>query len=116
MRILETTTVIGGVEFTRAGGQHGSDEILEAMPEVGEVMGVILRHGDDPLVYIAGDTILTDEVRKNLDQVAPDVVVLNTGEAVPLQRWAPSSWDPRTSWRWQDSPRRRRSWPPIWKR
>lgn len=83
VRILETTAVIGGVEFTRAGGQHGSDEILEAMPEVGEVMGVILRHGDDPLVYIAGDTILTDEVRKNLDQVAPDVVVLNTGEAVP---------------------------------
>ncbi|MCF2587114.1 MBL fold metallo-hydrolase [Brevibacterium sp. UCMA 11752] len=83
VRILESTTTVAGVEFTRAGGQHGSDEILESMPDIGEVMGVVLRHDDDPVVYIAGDTIMTDEVRRNLAEVAPDVVVLNTGEAVP---------------------------------
>lgn len=83
VRILESTTTVAGVEFTRAGGQHGSDKILEAMPEIGQVMGVVLRHGDDPVVYIAGDTVLTDEVRKNLHEVTSDVVVLNTGEAVP---------------------------------
>lgn len=83
VRVLESTATIAGVEFTRTGGQHGSDESLAAQPELGQVMGVVLQHGDDQVIYIAGDTIMTEEVRQNLVDIAADVIVLNTGEAIP---------------------------------
>ncbi|WP_069387240.1 MBL fold metallo-hydrolase [Cellulosimicrobium cellulans] len=84
VRVLAEPITVDGTVFTRTGGRHGSDEALAAMPEVlGEVMGVVVSHPDEPVVYVAGDTILTDDVRSALEQHDPDVVVLNTGGAVP---------------------------------
>lgn len=42
---------------------------------------MVLQAEGEPTVYIAGDTIWTDDVRETLDRFSPDVVVLNTGEA-----------------------------------
>lgn len=82
VRVLEDPQTIAGVEFTRTGGQHGSDEVVAEVPRIGEVMGVVVRHAEDPTIYIAGDSVLDHDVREVLSRVAPDVVVLNTGEAV----------------------------------
>lgn len=82
VRVLEAPQTVAGVEFTSTGGQHGSDEVIAELPQIGEVMGVIVRHADEPVIYIVGDSVLTDDVRDALINNAPDVVVLNTGEAV----------------------------------
>lgn len=81
VQVLGAPVVIGGVEFTRTSGQHGSEAAFAASPGLGEVMGVVLRHPGEPCIYIAGDTVLDDNVRKALATHIPDVVVLNTGEA-----------------------------------
>lgn len=81
VRVLGETLTVAGVEFTRTGGQHGSDQLIEALPRRGEVMGVVVRHPDEPVVYIAGDSVMNDHVREALRVHTPDVVVLNTGEA-----------------------------------
>jgi L-ascorbate metabolism protein UlaG (beta-lactamase superfamily) len=83
VRVLDAPTTVAGVTFTRTGGQHGSDEVLAALPFLGQVMGVVLSHPDEPVLYLAGDTVWTEEVRSALDEHRPDVIVLNTGEARP---------------------------------
>ncbi|MDJ0396648.1 MBL fold metallo-hydrolase [Rhodococcus sp. G-MC3] len=83
VRILDEPIVVSDIEFTRTSAQHSSDEILEALPSLGQVMGVILRRDSEPTVYVAGDTVMTDNVRDTLRDNAPDIVVLNTGGATP---------------------------------
>jgi L-ascorbate metabolism protein UlaG (beta-lactamase superfamily) len=67
------TTVI-----TRTAGRHGTDDIGERMAPVS---GFVLKTPDEPTLYIAGDTIWCDEVRSTLAAHAPDVIVVNAGEA-----------------------------------
>ncbi|WP_256278415.1 MBL fold metallo-hydrolase [Rhodococcus erythropolis] len=81
VQVLNVPMTVGGVEFTRTSGQHGSDAVFAEFPGLGDVMGVVLRHPDEPSVYVAGDTVLNDHVRQALATYGPDVVVLNTGEA-----------------------------------
>lgn len=81
VRVLDEPTTIDGTVFTRTGGRHGSEAALEAMAELlGQVMGVVVSHPGEPVVYFAGDTVLTDDIPAALERHAPDVVVLNTGE------------------------------------
>ncbi|MFJ6678225.1 MBL fold metallo-hydrolase [Microbacterium sp. NPDC091382] len=80
--VLDEPTTVRGVTFTRTGGQHGSDATLAAAPRLGEVMGVVIAHSAEPTLYVAGDTVYHPAVEAALDAHSPDVVVLNTGEAV----------------------------------
>ena len=48
---------------------------------MGEVCGIVFRHGDEKTLYVAGDTIWNDYVRSSLDNYMPDIVVLNAGDA-----------------------------------
>ena len=82
VRVLDEPLTIGGTTFVRTGGQHGSDAALEAMPVLGRVSGVVVRHPGEPVLYIAGDTVWNEQVRTALAEHRPDVVVLNTGEAL----------------------------------
>jgi len=81
VRVLAGTMAVGPTTFTRTGGRHGSEEVLAAVPALGEVSGVVVRHPGEPVLYVAGDTVLTDDVLAALAEHRPDVVVLNTGEA-----------------------------------
>jgi L-ascorbate metabolism protein UlaG (beta-lactamase superfamily) len=45
------------------------------------VSGVVLRAEAEPAVYVAGDTVLCDEVRNAIVDHAPDIVVVNAGAA-----------------------------------
>ncbi|KUP25329.1 MBL fold metallo-hydrolase [Paenibacillus sp. DMB5] len=67
-----------GVTLTRIGGQHGTGEIGELM---GKVSGFIFQAEDEPVLYLAGDTIWCAEVKEALDTYHPEVVVVNAGGA-----------------------------------
>jgi L-ascorbate metabolism protein UlaG (beta-lactamase superfamily) len=64
--------------ITRTGGRHGTGDIGKRMAPVS---GFVLRTAGEPTLYIAGDTIWCDEVRSTLAAHAPDVIVVNAGEA-----------------------------------
>ncbi|GHD36064.1 hypothetical protein GCM10007147_43100 [Nocardiopsis kunsanensis] len=82
VRILDEPITVDGTVFARTEGRHGSHAALEAVPFLGRVMGVVVSHPGEPVVYFAGDTVLTEDVRAALKKHTPDVVVLNTGGAV----------------------------------
>lgn len=84
VRILGVNTGFKGVNLTKIGGQHGNDAMYanEALKAgLGEAMGVVFQAPRSPTVYFAGDTIWHSEVDQSLAKFAPDVIVLNTGEA-----------------------------------
>jgi L-ascorbate metabolism protein UlaG (beta-lactamase superfamily) len=66
------------ITIIRTDGQHGTGEIGERMAPVS---GFVLTARDEPTVYIAGDTILCDEVRQAVAENAPDVIVVNASAA-----------------------------------
>jgi L-ascorbate metabolism protein UlaG (beta-lactamase superfamily) len=75
-------TAFGAIRIARTDGQHGSDAVMAAIgARMGEVSGIVLRHPDEPTVYIAGDTVWNGHVAAALDAYDPDVVVLNCGDA-----------------------------------
>ncbi|QWU17312.1 L-ascorbate metabolism protein UlaG, beta-lactamase superfamily [Paenibacillus sophorae] len=67
-----------GVRLIRTRGRHGTGEIGRLM---GPVSGFILQAPDEPVLYIAGDTIWCEEVQETLDRYQPETVVINAGEA-----------------------------------
>jgi len=69
---------IGEVRISRTSGRHGTGEIGERM---GAVSGFVLQAAGQPTLYVAGDTIWCDVVRKALDEYRPDWIVLNAGGA-----------------------------------
>ena len=84
VRIL-TKTTFEGVTLTKTGGQHGSDAMY-AVPALktalGETMGVVFEAKGHETIYVAGDTIWRTEVDQTIKTFKPDVIVLNTGNAL----------------------------------
>jgi L-ascorbate metabolism protein UlaG (beta-lactamase superfamily) len=69
---------LGELLIVRTGGHHGTGEIGEAM---GLVSGFVLHAPGEPSVYIAGDTILCDEVREAIREHRPATVLVNASAA-----------------------------------
>jgi len=75
-------TAFGAIRISATSGQHGSDAVMAAIgARMGEVSGIVLRHPDEPTLYIAGDTVWNAHVAAALETYDPDVVVLNCGDA-----------------------------------
>lgn len=70
-----------GIGITRTGGQHGTGEIGKRM---GQVSGYLIAHKKQSL-YIAGDTIWCEEVKRVIDVFSPDHIIVNGGGARFLQ-------------------------------
>ncbi len=70
-----------GIGITRTGGQHGTGEIGKRM---GPVSGYVIAHKKQSL-YIAGDTIWCEDVKKAIDRYQPDHIIINGGGARFLQ-------------------------------
>jgi L-ascorbate metabolism protein UlaG (beta-lactamase superfamily) len=82
VRILGAATGFGGITLTRTPGQHGSDEAMRAIgARLGSVCGVVFRHPAEKTLYLAGDTVWNRHVEDSLGRHAPEVVVLNCGDA-----------------------------------
>jgi L-ascorbate metabolism protein UlaG (beta-lactamase superfamily) len=75
---IPSTTSFKGIVITRTSGQHGTGEIGQKM---GQVSGFVLKADEEPKLYIAGDTIWCDDVKKVLDAQQPDITVVNAGGA-----------------------------------
>jgi L-ascorbate metabolism protein UlaG (beta-lactamase superfamily) len=86
VRILHAKAVeFRGVNLSKTAGQHGSDALFEVpafAQGLGEVMGVVLAAAGHKTVYVAGDTIWCDGVEDAIRNHDPDVIVLNTGNAI----------------------------------
>jgi L-ascorbate metabolism protein UlaG (beta-lactamase superfamily) len=69
---------LSDILIARTEGQHGTGEIGRQMAPVS---GFVLAGPEEPTLYIAGDTILCDEVRAAIGEYRPDVIVVNAGAA-----------------------------------
>jgi L-ascorbate metabolism protein UlaG (beta-lactamase superfamily) len=78
VRSVNQETVWKGIRFKRTSGQHGTGELGKLM---GPVSGFVLQTEDEPVVYVAGDTIWCSEVEEAIANYSPGVIVLNGGEA-----------------------------------
>jgi L-ascorbate metabolism protein UlaG (beta-lactamase superfamily) len=67
-----------GLEITRVPARHGSGADAAVLAPVS---GFVLRDAAGRTLYIAGDTVLYDEVERTLAAYHPDVVVVNAGGA-----------------------------------
>ena len=77
-RPVHGDATLGDILIARTEGQHGTGEIGKQMAPVS---GFVLVAPEEPTVYIAGDTILCDEVRAAVGEYRPDVIVVNASAA-----------------------------------
>jgi L-ascorbate metabolism protein UlaG (beta-lactamase superfamily) len=68
----------GGIRVARTGGRHGTGELADRL---GPVSGFVLWAPDEPMLYIAGDTVWCPAVEQALSEHDPDVIVVNAGGA-----------------------------------
>jgi L-ascorbate metabolism protein UlaG (beta-lactamase superfamily) len=78
VRPVEDTLEWDGVQLARTEGRHGAGEVADAL---GPVSGFVLSAPGEPVLYVAGDTVWCEEVRRALDAHQPDAVVVNAGGA-----------------------------------
>ena len=71
-----------GIAIHRTGGRHGSGEVARRLAPVS---GFVLRAADEPVLYIAGDTVWCPEVEQALREYEPAVTVVNAGGAQFLE-------------------------------
>ena len=84
VRILGENTLFEGVRLSKAGGQHGTDEMYRVKPlaeKLGEAMGIVFHAPGAKTVYIVGDTVWGTQVDQTLDKFKPDVIIINAGDA-----------------------------------
>lgn len=75
---LEDTKVWDGITIHRTEGQHGSGEALKMM---GKTSGFVLQAVNQPTVYIVGDAIWTEDIKKTIKKFKPDYIIVNSGGA-----------------------------------
>ncbi len=78
VRPVHGDATLDDILIARTEGQHGVGEIGAAMAPVS---GFVLAAPAEPTVYIAGDTILCDEVRAAVAEYRPDYIVVNASAA-----------------------------------
>jgi L-ascorbate metabolism protein UlaG (beta-lactamase superfamily) len=84
VRILGENTLFEGVQLSKAGGEHGSDEMYAKKPlaeALGEAMGIVFQTPGAKTVYVVGDTVWGSDIDQTLEKFKPDVILLNAGDA-----------------------------------
>lgn len=84
VRILGENTVFEGVQLTKTGGQHGTEEMYSKKPlaeALGKAMGIVFQAPGTKTIYVAGDTAWSTDVDQTLAKFKPDVIILNAGDA-----------------------------------
>lgn len=82
VHVVDSRLTWEGISISRTGGQHGRGATGQRM---GTVSGFVLASTGLPTVYIAGDTIWCPEVADAIRTHAPDVIIVNAGEAQFLE-------------------------------
>lgn len=82
VRLLSEQSWFRDVRLTKTPGQHGSDEAIRQIGHrLRQVCGVVFQHSEEPKLYLAGDTVWNAFVVQSLAAHAPDVILLNCGDA-----------------------------------
>lgn len=76
--VLENQKDWNGITIHRVEGQHGSGEVLKMM---GKTSGFVLQAKNQPTIYIVGDTIWTEDIKKDIKKFKPDYIIVNSGGA-----------------------------------
>jgi L-ascorbate metabolism protein UlaG (beta-lactamase superfamily) len=86
IHVLEERNEFDGITMTKTPGQHGRGKVLEGVigEILGKVCGIVFKHPDEKILYLAGDTVWYQGVEENLKRYQPDVIVLNSGDAKVL--------------------------------
>lgn len=82
VRPVRDAVTWSGITIHRTGGQHGSGEVAKRLAPVS---GFVLRAADEPVLYVAGDTIWCADVEQALRTYVPAVTVVNAGGAQFLE-------------------------------
>ncbi len=77
---VDKTTTFEGIGITRTPGSHADN--IKWQDILGSVCGFVFRAENEPTVYWAGDTILTDEVKKTIRDTQPDIIITHSCGAV----------------------------------
>ena len=81
--MLSEDSDFGGVRLIKAAGRHGTEAHYEVMAVVfGEVCGVVFSQPDAKAIYLAGDTVWSDDLAAVLSTHAFEVAILNAGYAM----------------------------------
>lgn len=84
VRILGENTLFEGVQLSKTGGQHGTDDMYankQLAEGLGKAMGIVFQAPGAKTVYVVGDTIWRSEVDQALARFKPEVIILNAGDA-----------------------------------
>ncbi|MEZ8883707.1 MBL fold metallo-hydrolase, partial [Vibrio sp. 10N.247.311.13] len=73
----QTIDFLGG-KLTAVPALHGHGWIHKLMANG---VGFFLELPNEPSIYISGDTVLTDDVRRALNELKPDITVVAAGRA-----------------------------------
>lgn len=76
---LDNNVLWNDISITRIEAQHGTGEVLKMM---GKTSGFVLKAKNQPTVYIVGDAIWTDDIKKTIKKFNPDYIVVNSGGAL----------------------------------
>jgi L-ascorbate metabolism protein UlaG (beta-lactamase superfamily) len=76
--VIEASKLWNGITIHRVDGEHGTGEVLKMM---GRTSGFILKAKNQPTVYIVGDALWTDSIKKNIKKFRPDYIIVNSGGA-----------------------------------
>ncbi|NLS12079.1 MBL fold metallo-hydrolase [Vibrio sp. SM6] len=71
-------TEFAGGFITAIPAQHGHGWIHKVMANGA---GFVIALSNEPSVYVSGDTVLTDDVRRALDELKPDIAIVAAGNA-----------------------------------
>lgn len=77
IEVLTEDTIFEGIQLIKTKGEHGRGEILKL---AGLVCGVVFKHSDEKILYIAGDTVWYDAVDEIIRTHKPEVIVVNAGD------------------------------------
>ncbi|MBS9462907.1 MBL fold metallo-hydrolase [Flagellimonas sp. 389] len=76
VNIIDDTKTIGSIKISRVDAQHGEGEILNVM---GFVSGYVFQTTQEETLYITGDTVWCETIKKNMDRFNPKNIICNAG-------------------------------------
>lgn len=83
--LSESGTLFENIILTKTNGIHVPDKEVESyftqFNITCNVCGVVFNNPDEKTLYIAGDTIWCDDVKKVINIHKPDIIILNAGGA-----------------------------------
>lgn len=77
VEIMGENTLFEGIKLTKTQGHHGRGDALQV---AGEVCGVVFNHSSEETLYIAGDTIWYEGIKKELETHKPAIIIVNGGD------------------------------------